>query len=364
MRCIIVLCFLLRRLFGVHEPKEVGLPPGSLVHVGEKRDHKPVIEVIDYGPDHLVEREVENVAECAEYKDSDSVTWVNVTGVHEPKLVKEVGDRFGLHALLLEDVLNTRQRPKVEEYGDAVFVIARMIWYDSEQQLRSEQVSFVLSDSFVLSFQELPGDVFTPLRERLRSKSGRIRSRGSDYLLYALLDMLVDNYFLVAEQVGVSIEELEERILSNYSSQTINDVHSLKREVINLQRVVWPLREVTSHLLRTEHSAFAEDTLLFLRDLHDHSVQVIETMQLSREMINGMVDLSMSQASNRMNEVMKVLTIIATIFIPLTFIAGIYGMNFEYMPELSWYYGYFLTLGVMVLVTAGMLVFFRRREWL
>jgi magnesium transporter len=289
---------------------------------------------------------------------------VSVDGVHDPQIIKEVGEEFELHPLILEDILNTKQRPKVEEYGDTIFVVARMIWHDKNDELQSEHISFVLAENFVLCFQEQPGDVFEPLRERLRKSSGRIRSRGSDYLLYALLDTIVDNYFLVMEHTGIVIEELEEHILQNYSETTINEVHELKREMIDLQRYVWPLREVTNHMLRAEHNTFKEETLLFLRDLNDHTVQIIETIQMSREMINGMIDLSMNQASNRMNEVMKVLTIIATIFIPLTFIAGIYGMNFDYMPELGYRYGYFITWTVMIISTAGMLIFFKRKNWL
>ena len=351
--------------YSILKPREKppGSAPGTLVHVGRKHKHKPRLQVLDYANQKLREHEAA-LHEAAHYRHEQTVTWVTVDGIHDPQVIQAVGEQYDLHPLLLEDILSTDQRPKVEEYKEHLFVVSKMISRNAQGLLETEQVSFVLGDGWVLCFQERPGDVFEPVRERIRQAKGRIRQRGADYLLYALLDAVVDHYFLVLERTGEIIEHLEEELLADPDDDTLQAIHTLKRELIYLQKYLWPQREAVSQIQRQENHLFHQDTMLFVRDLHDHIVQVIETVGVYRDMVSGMMDIYMSAVSNRMNEVMKVLTIIATIFIPLTFIAGVYGMNFQYMPELTMRYGYHATWAVMLVIGLGLVVFFRRKGWL
>lgn len=325
--------------------------------------------MLDYCPEHLDERELRSVDEAFPYRGRPTVTWVNVDGLHEPGLLGQLGAHFGVHPLHLEDILNTNQRPKVEITEDTVFLVLKMLSY-AGGELDVEQVSVVLGKDFVLSFQEKPGDVFSPIRQRLRQAHAPIRKAGADYLAYALVDAVVDHYFTVLEGLGEYVEELEEALLEDPSHRAIEDIQRLKRQLILVRRAVWPLREVISTLERRESPLIRESTGVYLRDVYDHTVQAIDTVENFREMIVGMLDIYLSSATRRLNEVMKVLTIIATIFIPLTFITGIYGMNFNpeagplNMPELNWPYGYPAALGVMATAALGMLYYFRRRKWL
>jgi magnesium transporter len=345
--------------------KKAGLPPGSLVHIGEKKAETVRIRLMDYTSDHIEERDLSAVEECFAYRDKDSVTWMNMDGIHRVDVVEKLGSHFALHPLVLEDILNTDQRPKLEDYEDYLFLILKMITYDEAQkQLHIEQVGLIVGPRFVLSFQESEGDVFEPVRERLRKGKGRIRKGGPDYLAYALMDAVVDNYFLVLEKIGEDIEELEEEVIGKPGPETVESIHNLKRELLFLRKSVWPLREAVAGLEKGEHSLIQEKTTIFLRDVYDHTIQVIDTIETFRDMVSGMMDVYLSSLSNRMNEVMKVLTIIATLFIPLTFIAGVYGMNFKVMPELQWHYGYGLVWLLMILVTLLMLLYFRKKHWL
>jgi magnesium transporter len=345
--------------------KKAGLPPGSLVHIGEKKVERVRIRIIDYDQEHFEERDLSAIEECFPYKGKDSVTWINVDGIHQPDVVEKIGAHYDLHPLALEDILNTNQRPKMEDYEDYLFIILKMITYDEQEKMvRMEQVSIVLGSSFVISLQESEGDVFESVRERLRRGKGRIRKEGPDYLAYALMDAVVDGYFLVLEKVGEDIEELEEEVIGKPVPETAESVHNLKRELLFLRKSVWPLREAVAGLEKRESSLIQEKTSLYLRDVYDHTIQVIDTIETFRDMVSGMMDVYLSSLSNRMNEVMKVLTIIATLFIPLTFIAGVYGMNFKYMPELEWHYGYGLVWVVMVLIASLMLSYFRKKKWL
>ncbi len=345
--------------------KKAGLPPGTPVHVGREREEAVSVTVIDYDQGRCEETAIEHVGECAAYKDRPSVTWINVDGVHEVGVIEELGRLFALHPLILEDVVNTAQRPKLEAYEDHIYVVIKMLTIgDGGAQVDAEQVSIIMRENVVISFQERPGDVFNPVRERIKSARGRIRRMGADYLLYSLIDAVVDNYFAICEDVGDRIEPLHDALISEPAPGTLGRVHELKNELLFLRRSVWPLREVVSGLERSELPIIAKPTRLYMRDVYDHTIQVIDTIETYRDMIGGMVDLYLSSVSNRMNEVMKVLTIIATLFIPLTFVAGIYGMNFEHMPELGWKYGYLAVLAVMALIVAAMLYYFRRRDWL
>jgi magnesium transporter len=342
-----------------------GLPPGTLVHVGEKKIEEVRIKIIDYDEAQLEEKEAKTVEECFPFKDKPTVTWINIDGLHDVGIIEKLGEYFGLHPLLQEDILNTDQRPKMEDSEDYLFIVLKMLYHDeAADEITAEQVSLILGSNFVISFQEREGDVFNFVRERIRTKKGRIRKEGADYLAYALIDAIVDNYFIILERIGEKIEEIEEELVTNPMPETLQTIHSLKRGMIFLRKSVWPLREVISTLERAESPLIQEATGIYLRDVYDHTIQVIDTIETFRDMISGMLDIYLSSISNKMNEVMKVLTIIATIFIPLTFIAGIYGMNFEYMPELGWRWGYPLIWLVMSTILVTMVVYFKRKRWM
>jgi len=345
-------------------PKKVGLAPGALVYVGRQKVEKPAITFIDYSDDHLsVETDV-SLDDCKPLKDSPSVSWINLDGIHEIGAVEDFGKTFDLHPLVLEDILNTGHRPKVEEFEDYLLIILKMLSFDEQSnQIQSEQISLVLTRNNVLSFQERPGDVFDGVRERLQRKSGRIRQRGPDYLTYALVDSIVDSYFHILEKIGDRLESLERELINQPTQDTLQQVYHFKGQLIYLRKAVWPLRELTNSLLQDEIVLIQESTLVFLRDLYDHSVQIIDTLEIFRDTASGLIDLYMSSVSHRMNEVMKVLTIMASLFIPLTFVAGIYGMNFELMPELKWRWGYPMVWGVMLCCAFGMLVYFKKKKW-
>ena len=352
------------KLFG-KRAKEVGLPPGTLVHIGDRKVEKTKITLIDYDEAQLQEKELETVDECFPFKDKPTVTWINIDGIHQVEIIEKIGKHFNIHPLILEDILHTGQRPKMEDFEDYIFVVVKMIYYDDkDNEIRAEQLSVVLGSNFVISFQEKEGDVFDPVRDRIRKSKGRIRKMKADYLAYALLDTIVDHYFVVLEKLGEKIEDMEEQLVTNPTPETLQTIHTLKRELIFLRKSVWPLREVINVLERGESSLINESTGIYLRDVYDHTIQVIDTIETFRDMVSGMLDIYLSSISNKMNEVMKVLTIIATIFIPLTFIAGLYGMNFKYIPELEWHWGYPVLLFVMAGIGFLMLVYFRRKRWL
>jgi magnesium transporter len=345
--------------------KKPGLPPGTLIHVGEKKIEKIRIRVIDYDEEHMEERDLDTIDECIPYKDKPTVTWINIDGLHEVDVIEKIGINFGLHPLVLEAIVHTEQRPKMEDFEDYIFIITKMLSYDeNENQLQAEQFSLVLSHNYILTFQERVGDVFEPVRERLRKGKGRIRKRPPDYLAYALIDAVVDHYFLVLEKISEKVESLEEELIAEPTPGTLQTIHHLKRELIFLRKSVWPLRELIGALERGESGLIEHATTVFLRDVYEHTIQVIDTVETLRDMVSGMLDVYLSSVSNKMNEVMKVLTIIATIFIPITFIAGVYGMNFEIMPELKWPWAYPLVWLVMIAVGVTMLFYFKKKKWL
>ncbi len=344
--------------------KKIGLPPGTPVFVGEKREEEAKISIIDYDERNFQEREAKTIEECFPFKDTPTVTWINIDGIHDVDIIDKIGKHFDLHPLIMEDIMNTEQRPKMEDFGNYLYVVLKMLYYDDEEnETKVEQVSMILGDNFVISFQERKGDIFDPIRERLRNGKGRIRKMGADYLGYSLMDTIVDNYFTILERLGDRIEELEEIMVANPRLETLHEIHRLKREMVFLRKSVWPLRELISGMERGESPLIHKATRIYLRDVHDHTIQVIDTIETYRDMLSGMHDTYLSSVSNRMNEIMKVLTIIATIFIPLTFIAGIYGMNFEFMPELKWRWAYFVVWGVIIVIAISMMTYFKRKKW-
>ena len=345
--------------------KKAGQAPGTLTHIGERRAESILITVIDYDEQNYQEKQVPTIKECEPFKTTSTTTWINIDGLHQIEVIEEIGKNFDLHPLILEDVLNTNQRPKAEDYESCLFVVLKMLSYDEEKgKIRSEQISLVLGSHYVITFQESVGDIFGPVRDRIKNTKWRIRKLGVDYLLYALIDCIVDHYFIVLETIADKIESLQEQVTTDPSQETLQQIHELKREMIFFRKSVWPVRELVNSLLRSESSLIENTTELYLRDVYDHAVQIIDAMETYREMIAGMLDIYLSSISNKMNSVMKVLTIIATIFIPLTFIAGVYGMNFKYMPELQWRWAYPAIWVVMSGVFIGMMVYFKRKKWL
>ncbi len=341
-----------------------GLPPGTPVFVGEKKVEEVKISYMDYDEVKVEEGEAKEIDACFPFKDTPTVTWINIDGLHQVDFIEKIGKHFDLHPLIVEDIVNTHQRPKVEEFENYLFIVLKMLYVDEKSdETQIEQVSLIVGKNYVISFQEREGDIFEPVRERIRSGKGRLRKNGADYLAYALMDAVVDNYFIILERIGEKIEDLEDMVVSNPRPETLQKIHRLKRETIFLRRSVWPLRELVNSLERAESPLIQKSTRIYLRDIYDHTIQVIDSVETYRDMLTGMHDTYLSSVSNRMNEVMKVLTIIATIFIPLTFIAGIYGMNFEFMPELKWHWAYFAVWGVMVLIAIFMVIYFKRKRW-
>ena len=345
--------------------RKTGLPPGTAVHIGERKSERTRIRLLHYDVAQVAEKELEDIEGGAVPRPATGVTWVHVTGVHDVGLLDRLGRNFGLHPLVLEDISNTDQRPKFEDYGDYIYIVLKML-HDgpSSHDIAAEQVSIVFGRDFVLSFEEAEPTVFDSVRERIRAGRARIREQGADYLTYSLLDAVVDNYFSLLEQFGERMEQLQSELLASPSPRMQQSLHHLRSEMVLLRKSVWPLREVLSGLERGRSSLIKGDTLVYLRDVYDHTVHVIDTIETFRDMVAGLMDIYLMSLSNRMNEIMKVLTIIATIFMPLSFIASLYGMNFRHMPELDWPWGYPLVLALMLGVAGGLLLFFHRKKWI
>ncbi len=341
-----------------------GLPPGSLVFIGKQKIEKPCLKIIHYDKENLEEIDLSSVEEIPALKGAREVSWLNIYGIHDTELIKKIGEIYDLHSLVLEDILNTGQRPKQEEFDHCQFLAMKMLQYDeAEQRVSAEQLSMVLGRDFLITFQERPGDVFEPVRDRIRKQKGRIRSSGNDYLTYALMDTVVDNYIYLVERIGEQIEELEEQILENPKPETLQQINVFKREISFLGKVIRPVREMILRLIRSESGFFHKETKPFVSDLLDLVTHTIETIDTYREILSDYLNIYHTSVSNRMNEVMKVLTIFAAIFIPLTFIAGIYGTNFDYIPELGFRYSYFIMWGVILVVAILMIRYFRKKKW-
>jgi len=342
-----------------------GLPPGSLIHIGEKKSEKVKISIVDYTSKNFEEREIKKIQECSKFKRKPTVSWINIDGLHDIEIIENIGKCFDIHPLALEDILNSDQRPKIEDFDEYILIILKMLYIENKtNEIKSEQVSIIFGKNFVLSFQEKSGDVFDPIRERIRKSKGKIRTRGADYLAYSLVDAIVDNYFSILESIGERVENIEEKLITEPQPDVLQKIYNLKIETIYIRKSIWPLRELINSLLRDESRLIKTNTHLYLRDLYDNTIQVIDTVETFRDTMSGMLDIYMSSVSNKMNEVMKVLTIFAAIFIPLTFIVGVYGMNFEYMPELSIQWAYPLVWLVIIFTSLSLLIYFKMKKWI
>ena len=344
---------------------KAGMSPGAMVHVGHEPEARTRLSVIRYDEHSVHEEELPTDAGCPAIQAGAGVTWIMVSGLGDVEVLRGLGDCFDLHPLVLEDILNTGQRPKLEQYPDYIYLVAEVIrWDEDSDELQPEQISIIIGANYVITVQESDADAFAPIKVRVRAAGGRIRSSGADYLAYALLDAIVDGYFLAIEHLGDQIDPLERTVTDDPTPEHLHAIYRIKRELVVLRRFAWPLREAVVAMYREETPLVSDGVRLYLRDVHDHTVQVIETTEALRDVVSGLLDLYMSTVSNRMNSVMQVLTIVATLFIPLTFIAGVYGMNFKYMPELGWPWAYPAVLCAMGVLTIGMLLYFRRKRWL
>ena len=345
--------------------QKAGLPPGSLIYTGDRVEAQTLITIVDYDDQEVQTREITSWEECPTLQGRPGVTWINVSGISHVGHLERLGECFKLHPLVLEDILNVDQRPKIEDYEDYLYIVIKTISSQPEvDEIVAEQISLILGANYVLSFHEGNSDLFKPIRERIIAAKGRIRKAGADYLAYALMDLIVDNYFVTLEQFGDQVEFMEDEVVRRPVPATLQTVHHLKNHMIILRRSLWPLREVVARLERRESPLIQEATAVYFKDVYDHTIIAIDTVETYRDIVSGLLDIYLSSVSNRLNEVMKVLTIIATIFMPLTFLAGVYGMNFKYMPELQWPYGYFALLGFMALLAGCMVLYFKKRKWI
>jgi magnesium transporter len=345
--------------------KKIGMPPGTLIHIGKKSEHDIKISIIDYTENEFHEFTASDFSECFAYKNKDSVSWINIDGLHQTEIIGNIGKHFEIHPLALEDILNTKHRPKSEEFENYIFLIFKMIGFNkSGDSLIFEQVSLLLGNNWVISFQEEEGDILDTLRSRIRESKGNIRKKGADYLFYRLIDIIVDNYFLIIEKISDTTEKMEKKALLSTSKDTMFEIQVLKKQLMKLRKAVSPLREAIGSLLKDANPLIEESTHHYLRDVNEHVIHMSEAIETQREILSNIMDLYLSGLSNKTNQVMQLLTIISTIFIPLTFIAGIYGMNFENMPELKWEYGYFIVWAIMIGMIGLMLYFFKRKKWL
>jgi magnesium transporter len=350
-----------------HKHRKAGLSPGTLTPDSSSSDHEVDVSIIHYTEETIEEKKLTSIDDCLDYANKPGVVWINIEGVKKTAVIEKIGKAFNLHPLLLEDIVCGEQRPKIDDYEDHLFMVMKMLSYnEAAKEIKSEQVSFVLGRNYVLSFQEegMKGDVFNPNRERLRSNRGRGRKLGPDYLVYTLIDTIVDNYFLILEKIGDQLEEMEDQLITKPSPALLHNIYKLKREIIYLRKYVWPLREVINKMDRDESPLIQDSTKIFIKDVYDHTIQVIDTIESYRDILGGMLDIYLSSISNRMNSIITVLTMMSTIFIPLTFIVGVYGMNFDYFPELRWKYSYFVVWGVMIVIAIWMLFYFKKKKWL
>ena len=341
----------------------IGLQPGELVHVGKKLVDRVNIVQMEFDRDNFSKTTMDSVDKCLE-ENWSGVKWTNIVGLHDADVIKKVGDHYTLHSLVQSDIMNTELRPRIDDHGNCLYMILKLPHILSDNRLFMEQISLVVGKNYVVSFQETDDDVFDNIRERLEKNVGKLRNSTSDYLAYALADAIIDYYYVILEKIGVQSEQLEEELMRNPTPKTLQTIHTLKREMVTLRKSIWPLREVIDGFGRMESEIVRDSTRKYLRDVYNHTVQVMDNIEGLRDMVGGMLDTYLSSVSNKMNEVMKTLTIIASIFIPITFIAGIYGTNFEHIPELSWEGSYFAMLASMVVIVAVMMVWFKKRSWL
>jgi magnesium transporter len=351
------------RLYRRDVARKRGAPPGTLVYTGDEKASTE-IQLIEYDEERFQEEVIKDPKVFQAYKDDPAVTWINVRGLSDVGPVVKMGEVFGLHPLVLEDILNTDQRPKFEDYEKYLYIVFKNVTWDAKGEANYEQISLILGEDFLISFTESENDILKSLRDRLRTAKGRVRQMGSDYLAYCVMDLAVDNYFTVLEATGERLEILEESLLDPAANPSVREIQRMKRMLLMMRKSVWPLREVVMKMERRESGLFKPGTEYFLRDLYDHTIQVVDTLETFRDMLQGLMDIYLSTVSNRLNVVMKTLTVITTIFMPLTFLAGIYGMNFKHMPELEWTYGYPALIAAMGMIAGTMYYWFRKRDWL
>lgn len=350
--------------FSNNRSRKAGLPPGTLLHIGERSSDNAEITLIEYDSQSADIKSIEKSGLSLLTRDTEKLKWININGLHQLDIIEEIGKCFGIHNLVLEDIANTGQRPKYEEYGDYVYIVARMLYTDDNLEVVSEQVSIILGMNYVITFKEKDDTVFEAIKSRIQDGIGRIRRMGADYLVYSMIDVIVDNYFIILEELGDRLESLENRLLVRPSPKTLKEIQFLKREMLFINKSVRPLREVVGYMERAESDLIKEQTNIYLRDVYDHIIEVTDMVDTYRDILSGMLDIYLSSVSNGMNQVMKVLTIISTLFMPITFIAGLYGMNFENMPEIRWTYGYPVVLAVMAIICCAMIVYFKKKKWL
>ncbi len=354
----------MKKLFS-QSKRNLGAMPGAVIHIGESRTEKISIELIDYSESDVEDRIVDNLVDLDRFKKTPSDSWININGIHDTGVVSKIGELFLIHPLVQEDIVNTTQRPKLEDYDNYLFIVLKMLTFNEKlDEIESEQVSVILGEKYLITFQEKEGDVFDFVRDRIKNNKGRIRRMGMDFLAYSLIDAIVDHYFAILERIGDKIDILDDTLIEDSEQINVHEIHKLKKNILMLRKAIWPLRELLNNFQKVESKLISDKLDLFLRDVYDHTIQIMDTVDTYRDLLSGMLDMYLSNISNRMNSVMKVLTIIATIFIPLTFIVGVYGMNFKFMPELGWKYGYLSIWIVMILVFASMLAFFRKKKWL
>lgn len=346
--------------------RKVGQAPGMLVHIGDKKTDKVDITLIDYDQKGYFKEKTDATVQDLEMgKNPGSTTWVHISGLHDTELIDDIGRFFDIHPLLIEDILNTDQRPRMEPYDDFIYIVLKMLhWDETNTAIEIEQVSLFVGESFVLTFEEGEDNIFEPLRQRLNNAQSRLRINGSDYLAYAILDTIVDNYFIILEHISEKLEDLEEEVIIEPDPGTLDTIQLLKKELLYFRKVAWPLREAIGRLSRGDLPFFEQHTLIYVRDVYEHVIQIIDSIETFRSVASGLLDIYLSSVSNKMNEVMKVLTVIATIFIPITFITSLYGMNFHYMPELDWPMAYPALWLIILTTSAALLYYFRRRDWL
>jgi magnesium transporter len=347
----------------IRSSTKAGLEPGTMVHVGEQKQSQSLIRFIHYTETQYQERKLSDFNQCAAFLGQPGVTWINIDGVHEVGLLEQLGQCFGIHPLVLEDIVHTDQRPKFEDHGDYLFTTFKSFDFVDGGQIVADQVSIVFGKNYVLTFLERTADEFEPVRKRLENATGKMRKLGPDFLAYSLMDAVVDRYFIVLESTEERMEALEEEVYERPTQQTLQDLHSFKRDLVFLRKWVWPLREVIAAMDRSGSEHIKKNTSIYLRDLHDHSIRIVDSVENLKENVTSLFDLYLSSVSNRLNGVMKVLTIISTIFIPLSFFAGVYGMNFEFFPEIHWRYGYVFFWSVIITAVATMLTLFHRKRW-
>ncbi|MEX0812080.1 MAG: magnesium/cobalt transporter CorA [Chitinophagales bacterium] len=345
--------------------RKLGLPPGSLVYIGEKEGEKVSLDLFKFKSTELKESSYEKFEELGEKPEADYSYWLNVNGLSDVELISKLTKQFGLDELLVEDIMNTTQRPKIDEFPPHLFLTLKMIQYNTEKnELDTEQISLVLGENYMLSFQEKKGDVFDAIRNRIRAEGSNVRNKKSDYLFYRLIDIVVDHYFILTEHIDERIEEMEMELFQHFREEQLNEIQDIKKMLLHLKRQIVPLKESINTLEIMDSPLMVPDTKKFIKDIHDHLKQIIDNIESEKDLVGMLMDVYLNRQSNETNRVMKVLTIIATIFIPLTFLVGIYGMNFEYMPELQWKYSYPIVMGLMIVLVIAMLVFFKRKKWI